>query len=116
MPFSKPFHPKMAVKASKVGEKIGSPTRRPFCIKTDDTKSALVFDSVDISPSDLYWRVPKSQLHQNLTLACQSGKCGGCGAFESERCAQKCQGFSAPTWNCSLVKQLFGSKPSQEPG
>ena len=36
------------------------------------TKSALVFDRIDISQSDLHWGLLKNNIYQNLTLGSQS--------------------------------------------
>ena len=81
-----------------------------FSLSTS-TKSALVFDTVNISPSDLHWGLLKNNIYQNLTLGSQSCQRSCTQHVRKRAYAEKYQCFASMTEHISLGIPDIWTKP-----
>ena len=83
-----------------------------FSLNTN-TKSALVFDTLDKSPPNLHWGLPKNMLYQNLTLFCRSRVHSLRSRRANKPSAEKFLCFPTKTSNSSLGRPDIQTKPWQ---
>ena len=81
-----------------------------FSLSTS-TKSALVFDRIDISQSDLHWGLLKNNIYQNLTLGSQSCQCSCLQHVRKRAYAEKYQCFASMTEHISQGIADIWTKP-----